>query len=58
MKKSRDFGQPENKAKQSQLPAFGWKSETRWVGRNSPVCRVLITSVLPSFSLIFIKENV
>jgi len=26
MKKSRDFGQPENKAKQSQLPAFGWKS--------------------------------
>jgi hypothetical protein len=59
------FGQRKNKANQSQSPDFGRKSEARnpkselrRVGKNSPICRELITSVVLAFSLIFIKKSI
>jgi hypothetical protein len=67
-------GGDKTKPIQSQSPAFGRKSDnsgcvagrllprvgrdTRRMGRKFPVCCVLISSVLPSFALIFIKENI
>jgi len=47
-----------NKANSKPIGGIGRKSGTRWVGRNFPVCWVLISSALPAFALIFIKENI